>query len=283
MMGIKEDLRDIVTIMKFNLKIDMRYPISYVASMLEIFLWLLSFAIFVLMLLGAKTQEHVVIGNLIAYGFASYILFNAMTSQIGFGIYRLQRRGTLEQILLTPIPYWTLPFGLAGSTLISSMAFIGITIIAFTFSIGIPIIINNPLTSFLGVIGLFLMMYGFALFFAGLMIRTKRAGWGLVQAIQFTYMLFCGAFYPFNSIPENMRIISMLIPFSYGVDIFRTSLVGIEPELVSEIVLFGIPISGQLAELILVFFLSMLFLVCGHAFLKKSIEEGKRKGYLGTY
>ncbi|MEX0568874.1 MAG: ABC transporter permease [Candidatus Njordarchaeota archaeon] len=283
-MGIKEDLRDIVTIMKFNLKIESRYPISYVAGMLNLFFWLLSFAIFVLMLLGAKTEKSMVIGNLIAYGFATYILFNAVISEVGFGIVRLQRRGTLEQIFLAPVSYWVLPLGLAGFTLIIHIAFMLMAIIMFVFLMGVPIVIVDPLMGFLGIVGLFIMIYGFALLFAGLTIKTKRSSWAVVNVFQFIYMLFCGAFYPFNSLPENIRIVSMLLPFSYGVDVFRTSIVGVEPELFPNVVsLFGIIISGQIAEMIFVFCLGSIFLMYGYIFFKKTIDEGKRKGYLGTY
>jgi len=97
-------------------------------------------------------------------------------------------------------------------------------------------------------------------------------------------MIFCGTFYPFSTLPEQILIVSKFIPLSYAVDIFRTTLIGIDPELIKgEVDILGYSIPGALAEWILVGLLSVAILALGYIVLILTIKDGKRRGYLGQY
>ena len=282
-MEVRKHLDQLKAIVKFNLKIETRYPISYMAGFLNMFFWLFSFSILVLMF-SRGTGEEKIIGNIIMWGFVAYLIFQGILGEVGFGLIRLQRRGTLEQILLTPISPWILPLGLAGFTIIIHMLFVMLAIFLFCTLMKVPIIIKNPLGGFLAGVLFFMMAYGLALLYAGWALKAKRSGWALINAIQIIVMLFCGVFYSFRTTPQAILTISRIIPLSYAIDLFRTTIVGIEPELVpSVIIIFGAELSGYLFEWILVSTLSILLLLLGYIYLMKSVEDAKMKGYLATY
>jgi len=284
-MGLKKNLRDLWVITKYNLKIEARYPISYAASLLNLLFWFLAFATLILIFSSPNSpQEYAIKSNMIAWGIASYILFSGMISEVGYGMIRLQRRGTLEQILLTPIAYWVLPLGLAAFELIISMIFVSITILLMVIIFKAPIIIVNPLGGLLGLVLFFMMSYGISMLLAGVAIKAKRSSWALGNALTMLYMIFCGTFYPFSTLPEQILIVSKFIPLSYAVDIFRTTLIGIDPELIKgEVDILGYSIPGALAEWILVGLLSVAILALGYIVLILTIKDGKRRGYLGQY
>lgn len=284
-MGLKDNLRDLWTIMKYNLKIETRYPISYVSSILNLLFWFLAFATLVLMFSSPTSpREYVITCNLIAWGLASYILFSGIMGEVGYGIIRLQRRGTLEQILLAPISYWILPLGLAAFELVISAIFMAVTILLMAIIFDAPIIIGNPLGGFVAFLLFFGMVYGVAMLLAGVSITTKRSSWAFGNALSMLYMIFCGTFYSFSSLPGQILAISRLIPLSYGVDLFRTTLIGIDPELINgKVDILGYSISGALLEWAIVSLLSIMMLLIGYICLISAIKRGKIKGYLGQY
>jgi len=282
-MGVREHLRDFLTIMKFNLKIETRYPLSYASGILNMFFWLLSFSILAMML-ARETLDRVIIGNLIIWGFVAFIVFQSMLAEVGFGIVRLQRRGTLEQIVLTPVSYWILPLGLAGFSLLVHLIFIFLGIIFLSIFLNVPIIVRNPICGLITFGLLFCIMYGFALFLAGWTLKTKRASWALVNVLQILYMLFCGVFYPFKTMPKSLLAISRIIPLSYAVDLFRTTIVGIEPELLPHSVsLLGVATTGQTLEWIIVTMMAIISILLGYIYFIRTLHEAKKKGYLATY
>jgi len=282
-MKAKSVIRDIVTIAKFNLKIEMRYPLSYIGAILNLLFWILSFAVLAMMFSTGSGYE-IIIGNMILWGIVAYLVFQIMLSEVAFGFVRLQRRGTLEQIFLTPTKEWILPLGLVAYSLVIYLIFSLLTIAFMVVFLGIPLIIRNALLGAFNFILFLIMSYGFALLFAGLMLRLKRAGWSLVNFIQFFVMIFGGVFYPFRSLPEIVLCVSRVIPFSYGLDLLRTSIVGVDPELVPSVInFFGFTISGFLFEELLVMFISALSLVIGYMHFMTTLNDAKRKGYLATY
>lgn len=284
-MSIREDLRSIWIIARYNLRVEIRYPLSYASSLLSTLFWFLAIATVVIMFSSTMTPQMLILGsNLVMWGLVSYIVFGSMISEVGFGIVRLQMRGTLEHILLSPITFWTLPMGLMLIHLLISMLFVTLTILLMTLIFEAPILVINPLGGILGFLLLLMMSYGMSMLLAGLVIKMKRASWALLQVLQLIHMIFCGVFYPFSNLPSQVVAISRLLPLSYAIDIFRTTLVGINPELIGEdVILLGYRLSGATFEWILTATLSITLLVFGYIALKAAINDGRRKGYLGQY
>ncbi|MCR8486895.1 MAG: ABC transporter permease [Crenarchaeota archaeon] len=283
-MSLKESLRSIWIITKYNLKVEMRYPLSYISSIFNLLFWFLAFGAIAMIFSSAPHEESTIISNIIMWGLASIIVFNIMISEVGYGIVRLQMRGTLEQVLLSPIAFWVLPLGLMTVQLLVCMFFIALVIVFMTLLFEAPIIIVNPIGGIIGFILLLTMSYGISMFLAGMVIRIKRASWALVQALITIHWIFSGAFYRFSTLPSQILAVSRLIPLSYAIDVFRTSLMGLNPELIQiSVNLLGYTIPGALVEWILTTLLSAALLVSGYISLTSAIKSGKRKGYLGQY
>jgi len=282
-MEIRRHIHNIKVLVKFNLMIEMRYPLSYMSGLLNMFFWMLSFSILVMML-SRGTSGGMIVGNLIMWGFVAYIMFQGLIGEVGFGIARLQRRGTLEQIFLTPISPWILPIGLAGFTIIIHIIFVAAAVFLFVALMRIELIVANPIGGILAGILFLAMSYGLALLYAGWAIKAKRSGWALINAIQIVVMLFCGVFYSFRGAPKAVVMVSKLIPLSYAIDLLRTTIVGIEPELIpSKACIFGVMVSGVVLEWVLVFVLSIVILWLGYTYLLRTLKDAKVKGYLATY
>ena len=281
-MGLRENIRDFLTIVKYNLKIETRYPLSYFAGILSLFFWILSLAVFII-LLSEQPANRILIGNLIVWGNVSYFIFGGFVAEVTYGFVRLQRRGTLEQILLAPVNEYILPLGLAGFGLIVRIFFIGFVILLFKFLLGIPIIINNVIMGLLALLLMLMMFYGFALLLSGVVIKTKRAGDAMANFIMYLFIIFCGAFYPFRALPEKVLAITRVIPLSYAVDLLRTSIVGINPELIPAEVAYGIGLKPIELEFTLVLIMSIISLIVGCYYYGQSIKRAKIEGTLATY
>lgn len=71
--------------------------------------------------------------------------------------------------------------------------------------------------------------YGIGFAFAALTLRIRETGQTVANALQFLLLVLCAYFFPFSALPEWMRGISRLLPRSYAVDAFRSTLMGLPP------------------------------------------------------
>ena len=53
----------------------------------------------------------------------------------------------------------------------------------------------------------------------------------LTNFLQLFFMIFCAMFFPFSALPEILQIVSRIIQLSYCVDLFRSTMIGVTPEL----------------------------------------------------
>ncbi len=87
---------------------------------------------------------------------------------------------------------------------------------------------NAGLVVYLLVMNL-LGIFGVCFAFAALTLRIRESASSLANLLQFAYLIFGVSFFPFGALPNWMQVISKLIPLSYGVDIFRSALMGFPP------------------------------------------------------
>lgn len=279
-MKLKDITRDLKTLARYRLKIDLRYPLSYIAALFSSIFWLLPFSMLVILF---TEQARPRMASLIAYGLIIYLLYENLGFKVGTGIERLQREGVLEQIFLTPVSPWILPLSLAATSLIILQMFAAVMLLFFVFFFGIPLIVGNVFLGVLSYLLAFLLLYGISLIFAAITVKIKKSIQLFLELSRFLFMLFCGAFYSFNAVPWQMKIISKCIPFSYAVDLFRTSLMGIRPELSTGTTLFIFTLPAQIVAWLKTTVLSIGFFFGGYAYYNSTIKDAKRRAYLGTY
>lgn len=157
--------------------------------------------------------------NFMVPGLVGIILQLITTLLTAFAIVRERERGTLEQLLVTPIR----PFGLMMGKLVP-YGLIGVfetitVLLVMHFIFQVPI--NGSLLLLFSLCVLFL----FPALAIGLLISTKAQN--QVQAFQMAFLimlpsiLLSGFMFPRDSMPVGMRVIGYFIPVTHFIEILR--------------------------------------------------------------
>ncbi|MFW9996102.1 MAG: ABC transporter permease [Candidatus Odinarchaeota archaeon] len=255
----------------------MRYPVSLVSGMGQVVVIMSIFILAVPLFVGAgDSSSSSVVSQAMTWGFVIYMLMNAAMWEIGTSLRQEQNQGTIESLYMTPanmflnlcsrismVTALTMLFSLTG------VVFVSLLVGGFTFDnilLGLTVFVLTASAS-----------YGFGFMLAGLSIKLKEAIQTWVNLLQFVMMIFCAMFFPFNTLGP-LKFISLLIPLSYYVDLFRSTLMGYPagyPEL--------FPIELLWVEWLICIFFAIVTPVVGYWMYKKQIDSAKTKGNLATY
>ena len=88
-------------------------------------------------------------------------------------------------------------------------------------------------------------------------------------------MILCAMFFPFSVLPDSVLKISKLIPLSYGVDLFRSSLMGY-PEGFPEL----LPVNQ---EFLIILLFGIITPALGYLLYRKAEKKVRTDGSLGMY
>lgn len=251
-----------------------RYPVAFVAIFVQIFLIILLFimAARAFQTPGTGQGQLTYFAGMMAYGFVTNILLSFTLWEVGYSIREEQVRGTLESLYLSPtnkfsnllsrifaVLSWTTLMCIGGLALVSGV--VG----------GLPV--NN-----VGM-ALFVLLFtttgflGIGFIFAGITIKLKETAQTLVNGLQFFFMIFSAQFFPFSVLPQPvLDHISRWLPVSYAVDLFRTTLLGIPPELLPA------PL-----ELIIVVAFGIVSPIAGYSYYNWIDRKARAEGTLGEY
>jgi ABC-2 type transport system permease protein len=209
------------------------------------------------------------------YGFVIFIFLSFILWEVGFSIREEQFRGTLESLYLSPANKF--------SNLVSRIfaIFMWITVIASialvvvsTVAGGLPL--NNVALGFLILFLTVSGILGLSFFVAGLTIKIKESAALIVNVLQFFFMIFCAAFFPFRALPSVVvDYVSRWIPVSYGIDAFRSVLIGL-PKGYPELLPFE-------AEMIVVVLFGILSPLLGYLYYRRSEKKARIQGTLSEY
>jgi ABC-type polysaccharide/polyol phosphate export permease len=117
--------------------------------------------------------------------------------------------------------------------------------------------------------------FGMGFAFAALTLRIKEAAQTVAILLQFAFMILCAIFFPFATLPPAIRFISRLIPFSYAVDAFRSTLMDFPagfPELA--------PIE---VEIIIVTAFAILMPLVGYYLYRQAEDRARSMGSLSEF
>ena len=243
-----------------------RYPVDFVLSFFQIFLIILMFTFAAIMFEPHQTGQAGEIsggtGAVMMYGFVLYMFASDTLWTIGYSVREEQYQGTLESLYLTPAS----KFASLVSRVIVSVVWTGLLSVAAVLFI--QLFLGRVPFYNVGLGALILVFtlsgtFGLGFAFAAYTLIVKESAQLAANFLEFSIMILCGMFFPFRALPEIVQIISRVIPLSYCVDAFRSTLMGyprgfpelapIEIEIVI-VIAFGIlmPILGfalyQLAE-----------------------------------
>lgn len=271
---------------KKELFVELRYPLNFFSGLLMIFFIGSWFILSAFAFVDPKTikQSALNIGGYAIWGIVIFMFMTNIMWSVANFTRREQLNGTLEQLYLSSSsPQIVLLGGAIGQIIVG---LIGTTIIVGGFSFFMQVPINNLLLGAYILLITLLMFLGLSLIFGALILRMKRAI-VVLNLFQFVFMLICGIFYPFSSIPEPIYTISRLVPISYAVDLFRNTLIGTKPELITDSFVKNIGLenffSGASFELLLLHILTILSCMLGWYFYANQENKIRKNEGLSNY
>jgi ABC-2 type transport system permease protein len=212
--------------------------------------------------------------GVIVYGFIIFLFVSDTLWNVGYNLRREQKQGTLEQLYLSPAS----KFASLLSRVTLSVVWVGLlSMVAtgvMTLVIGRLPFANLPLAA--GVLALALAgTFGVGFAFAALTLRIRETAQTAANLLQFAFMLLCAPFFPFETLPAWARTYSRLIPLSYAVDAFRSTLMDFPP---------GFPELAPLdVELAVVAAFGLLMPALGYWLYRHEEDRARRTGTLSEY
>jgi len=254
-----------------------RYPINFIASFAQMFLIIMIFTFATLMFspkgtgVGGGDDS---VGGMMMFGFVLFTFVSDTLWTIGYNIRWEQYQGTLEALYLTPAS----KFASLVSRVTVSLVWTGLNVIAalifVQFVMGrLPF--HNPGLALYILLMSLAGTFGFGFAFAAYTLEVKESAQLTANFLQFALMALCAMFFPFSALPSFVQSVSRLIPLSYCVDAFRSTLLGFPrgfPEL--------LPIEQ---ELVIVTLFGLLMPPLGYALYKWAEYKGRRDGSLAEF
>jgi ABC-type polysaccharide/polyol phosphate export permease len=211
----------------------LRYPVEFVASFGQIFLMIAVFTLATLMFArhGASPEggtDGTLISGVMVYGFILFLFLTETLWNIGYKLRSEQKQGTFEQLYLSPA---SRSASLMSRVLVT-LLWTGVMSLAATWMMQalvgrLPF--ANPSLALLILLLALSGTFGTGFAFAAVTLRLREGAQPLAGFLQFAFMLVCAPFYSFATLPGPVRLLARVIPLAYGVDCFRSTLMGFPP------------------------------------------------------
>ena len=271
-------LSTLVAMSRKEFTIMTRYPVEFVASFGQIFLVVIVLTLAGLMFakggVRASGSGSSQTAGLVVYGFILFMFLSDTLWSIGYNVRREQKQGTLEQLYMSPAS----KFASLLSRVAVTLTWTGLLSVTAAWLMSVMIgklpFANLPLSIFILIMALS-GTFGAGFAFAALTLRVRETGQTLANLFQFAFMVFCAPFFPFSALPEWIRNLSRIIPLSYGVDLFRSTLMGY-PASFPELAPAGV-------ELVIVVLFGALMPALGLWLYRREENRARTKGSLSEY
>ncbi len=249
-----------------------RYPISFVAEFSQVLLIIGMFMFAAIIFIGEGGAGLSRIAGIMMYGFVLNMFLIFVLWEIGFSIREEQYRGTLESLYLSPVNKFSNLTSRIFAIVVWTVVMVIIALVVVSHYVGgLPA--ENVLLALIVLFFSITGILGIGFMAASLILRLKESANLLINVLQFFFMIFCAMFFPFSALPpEILNTVTRWIPLSYGVDLFRSILVGQNPELLA----FGY-------EIVIVVLFGILSPVVGYLLYKRGERKARLKGTLGEY
>jgi ABC-2 type transport system permease protein len=153
-------------------------------------------------------------------GLIAMILFQTATSLTALAIVKERERGTIEQLIVTPIRNWELVVAKIIPYIIVSFANTILIMAIGTFLFGVPL--RGSLLLLFSLVGLYLLpTLGLGLLISTAA-RTQQQAQLMTMPIMLPSMMLSGVFFPISSLPVFLQVIGNLLPLTYFVYIMRS-------------------------------------------------------------
>jgi len=209
------------------------------------------------------------------YGFIFFMFLQDIIWMLGYSLREEQYQGTLESLYLTPVNHFSSLISRAFINVLWTGMNVIVALLVLRYMFGALPSENIGLA--LGVLFLALLqMFGMGFMFAAFTLRAKGSADFVMNFVGMIFMFTCAMFFPFSTLPDVMvKYVSMLIPLSYAVDLFRSALLGFPagfPELLP-----------AMTELYIVVAFAILMPLLGYVIYWKIERMARMKGTLEEY
>ncbi len=277
------------SLVKKEFMIQLRYPISFISSFFMIFAIIAIFSMVAKLFIDPTTISSgstftnanlatYMFWGLLAFNFFGQILFN-----LGKSLRIEQETGTLETLFLFPMSQLAnllakISWGIFINVFVGIFGFFAIELLTGTIFIEFPAILITLFAFFC----FFLQINGLAFMIAGLSVRLKESIEPIVNFGQFVLMIFCSFFFPF-AVLGPFVVISYIFPMSFSIDILRSTIFNVTPELASIMIAHGFGSEIISLEWVYMVVSALLMPVLGYMFYNYAIFKGRMSGNLGDY
>ncbi len=249
-----------------------RYPVEFVASFGQVFAIVAIFTLAALMFSGPREEFQG--GGVVIYGFALFLFLSDTLWTIGYNIRREQKQGTLEALYLSPASKFASLVSRVTNTLVWTSLLVIAGVWLMSTMLGRLPFANPALGVFILIFAL-AGIFGVGFAFAAITLRIKEAGQTLANVLQFVLLILCAYFFPFSALPDPLLAISRVIPLSYAVDAFRSTLMDYPP---------GFPELAPIeTEIVITVLFGLLMPVLGYLWYRHSEKHVRKTGTLSEY
>jgi ABC-2 type transport system permease protein len=251
-----------------------RYPVHFISSFAQVFIIITIFSLAGLMFSEGVRGGNSVTSGVVIYGFILFLFLSDTLWTIGYNVRHEQVQGTLEQLYLSPAS----KFANLVSKVTNLLIWTGSLCIFALF--GMAAILGRYPVENVG-LGVYILVmalagtFGIGFAFAALTLRIKEAANTAANFFQFAFLILTANFFPFSALPKAVLYISKAIPLSYGVDAFRTVLMGY-PEGFPELAPIGV-------EVIITTAFGILMPLVGYWLYRKAEDHARRSGSLAEF
>jgi ABC-2 type transport system permease protein len=251
-----------------------RYPANLAAGLLVSFGGVLALALAAQMFMPSGSGTANTLAGAMFYGYLLYVFVSDSLWRIGYSVRQDQIQGTFEGLYLTPAPKFASLVARAAPQFALTAAGGLVALLAANWIFGGLPAKNIPLAALIFVCSL-AGTFGLGFCFAAYSLVAGDSAESTGNFVEFALILLCAMFFPFGVLPEPVRLVSRLIPISYCVDAFRSTLMGWPP---------GFPELAALeTELVIVIVYALVTPLLGYALFRAVERRLRQQGRLGQY
>ena len=152
-------------------------------------------------------------------GLIALILFQTATSLTALAIVRERERGTMEQLIVTPIRSWELILAKITPYILVSFADTLLILVLGTLIFGVPI--RGSIILLFAMTGLYLLpTLGYGLVISTIA-RTQQQAQLMVMPLMLPAMMLSGYIFPIASLPIVLQYVGAILPTTYFIYIMR--------------------------------------------------------------
>ena len=180
-------------------------------------------------------------------GLIAIILFQTATSLTALAIVRERERGTIEQLIVTPIRSWELIVAKMIPYILVSFADTLVILVVGTLLFGVPI--RGSLLLLLALTGLYLLpTLGYGLVISTVA-QTQQQAQLMIMPVMMPAMMLSGYIFPLSSLPVALQFVGALLPTTYFIYVMRAVVIkGVGLSLIlPQIIILGLFGIGMLA------------------------------------